>query len=364
VLAELTARSAADAVLQSNLDGEAVTREANDVALQSSINQEEADRVVAVNAEATLRGLADDVILSNLDAEAAARLSNDNTLQSNLDSEVGNRISAVDAEATARTDADNLLSASINTEKNRAIQDVLVQKNRIDAILSGSDLNLDQLTELVNAYTTSDSNILAQIGLINSTIVAIQTQLDGTDTALNTLLANIEIGPAPVLTPIFTVENGLSDNSLTYNSFVGATPKEAFKMFDGRYNKTPDNPVDSWTSQAKQNIIVDGVTVNAHYNMANLSNKSPVVIKAFQVWSSTYAPPTHFYIVGSNTQTEWTKLYEEADVSYTVTEHGRNHTGVVMIDNSNHYDYFGIVILSATNESNASVSELRLFESA
>ena len=57
---------------------------------------------------------------------------------------------------------------------------------------------MNQLKELVDAYTTSDSDILAQIGLINTNINNIQTQLDGTDTALNTLLANIEVAaPTP-----------------------------------------------------------------------------------------------------------------------------------------------------------------------
>ncbi len=40
------------------------------------------------------------------------------------------------------------------------------ERSRIDALLAGTTIDLNQLQELVTAYTTSDASILAQIALL------------------------------------------------------------------------------------------------------------------------------------------------------------------------------------------------------
>ena len=195
---EIGARSAADTVLQTNVDSEAVTREANDVILQANIDNtytktETGDRLF-------VKANKSDVYTKD---ETYTKQETGNrifvkTNKTELESEVASRISAVSGEATARSDADNALATSLNTKTLARLAEVAAERSRIDALLEGTGVNLNQLKELVDAYTTSDSDILAQIGVINTNISNIQTQLDGTDTALNTLLANIEVAaPTP-----------------------------------------------------------------------------------------------------------------------------------------------------------------------
>ena len=203
--AELTARSAADAVLQSNLDAEANTRATDDATLQTAIQQEQKDRTEAVLNEADARVAADATLQSNIDAERDLRIEDDEVLQTNITNEAQFRQHFDALEATARSDADNALAASVNAEKVARLAEVKVERERIDALLEGTGVDLNQLKELVTAYTTSDANILAQIGLINTNIAGIQAQLDGTDAALNTLIANIEAAGPAAPSPDYTI---------------------------------------------------------------------------------------------------------------------------------------------------------------
>ncbi len=91
--------TAADTVLQANIDAEAVTRAAADVTLQSNIDAEAVTRAAAdvtlqsnINAEATTRAAADTTLQSNINAEATTRAAADTTLQSNINSEAASRI--------------------------------------------------------------------------------------------------------------------------------------------------------------------------------------------------------------------------------------------------------------------------------
>ena len=197
--AELNARAAADAVLQSNLDTEESERKTADATLQANIDQEVLDRQTAVDDENTARVAGDTTLQSNLDAEAKSRADADVVLQQNIDTETANRITAVSDEATARADADNQLSVQITAEQTARLAEVDVERKRIDSILEGTSIDLNQLQELVTAYTTSDNNILAQIAAINTNITNVQSQLDGTNATLNTLIANIEATQAPVI---------------------------------------------------------------------------------------------------------------------------------------------------------------------
>ena len=200
VAAEASTRSGADAILQFNLDTESTARRDADTILQANIDQEVSDRTTAVTAEASARSSADITLQSKIDqevsdrqtavsTEASARSSADTILQSNINSE-----------ASARSTADETLSTKIVAEQTARLSEVAVERSRIDALLQGTSIDLNQLQELINAYTTSDNSILTQIGTISSSITTIQAQLNGTDNKLNALIADVTVTPAVVYT--------------------------------------------------------------------------------------------------------------------------------------------------------------------
>jgi hypothetical protein len=174
ITSEAKSRADADVVLQTNITAEASTRLTNDTTLQTNIT-----------AEATTRAAADTL-------EITARTTADGVLQTNITAEINARGLAVNNEITARTNADGVLQANIAAEQTRAMDEVKVERSRIDALLAGSSISLDSLLELVNAYTTSDTNILAQIAAMTATITGIQTSLSSTNTTVSTLLSTGE----------------------------------------------------------------------------------------------------------------------------------------------------------------------------
>ena len=99
---------------------------------------------------------------------------------------------SLDSETSARSSADSALSSLITAEETSRLAEVAVERARIDSLLDGTTVDLNQLSELVTAYQTSDTNILSQIANINTTIASIQSQLASTDTKLDTLLDNID----------------------------------------------------------------------------------------------------------------------------------------------------------------------------
>jgi hypothetical protein len=136
VSAEASARQAADAVLQGNVDAvasdladEADARSSADSALAQDIADEASARQTAVAgvasdlADETSRAtgaeaaLASDIsdLANDLASEATARAAADTTLQSNIDAEATARANAVTAEATARQAADAALTSSLQT---------------------------------------------------------------------------------------------------------------------------------------------------------------------------------------------------------------------------------------------------------
>ena len=352
VLAELNARSAADATLQSNIDAEAVSRVSGDAAVQAAVDQEVSDRQADVSAEESARTAADASLQSAIDSEAATRLSSDQTLQSSIDSETAARISAISSEATARSNADNTLSGSILAEQVARLAEVAAERARIDAILDGTDVDLNQLKELIVAYTTSDDNILSQISQINTTVAGIQSQLDGTDAALNTLIANIA---ATALIEIFTTANGLTDNTLvTHSSAWGA--QKGHKAFNGIYGE--DVETYGWESldgSHKQPLTIDGVSETGHYTYVDLSTVDSDPVKAFELWThGASARPRDFYIVGSNDGVNFTKLYDNSGVNVLTNEtpagadgETRVYSDVIDLGNSTVYSHVGIFVTSS-----------------
>ena len=193
-----------DELVVNSVAFESQTRESADNALQSAVDSEVASRIAAVGLEVANRSAADTVIQMNLDAETSARIASDSTMaatmttketniystittnknniETALASEVSDRTSSVSSEQSARESADSTLSGRIDQEATDRASAVTEQKLRIDALLSGTGVNLDQLQELVTAYTSLNTDALAQV----ATLLTAHTQLQADFTDLKT----------------------------------------------------------------------------------------------------------------------------------------------------------------------------------
>jgi hypothetical protein len=147
-------------VLTNDLAAETVRALAAEAAIQADVDANEADADAAISAEET-RALA---------AEAA--------IQADVDQNEADSDAAIQAEETRAMAAELVLTNDLATEEARALAAELVlqgnidvETGRIDALLAGSDIDLNTLLELVTAYELADTSIVASI-------VALQADVD------------------------------------------------------------------------------------------------------------------------------------------------------------------------------------------
>jgi len=160
--------------LQFNIDEEKSSRAATDINPSNRISDEVIGRENAISGSYnTLSGLVEEV-RSAVNSEIMDREWSVQQLENAISQMVSDRENALTAEQDARSAADEDLSGNIIAERNSRIEEVKVERERIDAMLSGSTIDLNQLHELVTAYQTSDNDILVQIGNITSSINLIQ----------------------------------------------------------------------------------------------------------------------------------------------------------------------------------------------
>ena len=255
--AETTARSAADAVFQSNLDTERDARIAGDLALQTELNTTQAgagleasgayaaptgsnylgsaislkdadfilDAQVKVNTDAIAANAASGS--AALTAETAARTAADTALQA-----------ALDAETTARTSADAALTASLATET--------AAREAADTALTAS-VNAE-----VTARTAADAALQASVDTINTKLGKIYFLYDGASAtshvvghALNQQFCNVTVVDAAtneVIIPQSIVFDSANQLTVTLNSalaikvvVMGIGPAYTFPPFPGGY---------------------------------------------------------------------------------------------------------------------------------
>jgi hypothetical protein len=108
----------------------------------------------------------------------------ENQLESELDTEVLNRKQAITTEQNTRQTAiDNL-----NTQLTNAINNETFERNlevnridgRIDHLLDGTDIDTDQLKEIIDAYSLADTNILSQIASLQERLTTIENRYNTT----------------------------------------------------------------------------------------------------------------------------------------------------------------------------------------
>lgn len=316
VTSEISARSAADSALQFNIDTESSARVSADSSLTTAIALETTNRGIAIASETALRVSGDALVQSNLTAEAATRLSQDNLLQVAVTAEQTARIAAVSAEASARSSADEILATSILTEKTRAQAEVNVERLRINSLLDGTTIDLNQLQELISAYSSADSSILTTIGNIQSTLFNIQAQLSGTDSKLNSLIEDIAItAAAAVMNEILANEYPQTSISTT-STLVKVSSRSdlasfAFNKLYGDFEETESSL--GWVSQVGgggqvgTNVIGLGV-MGKHWLQIDLEGADPITKFQLYVTQAQYEP-LEWIICGSNDELSFTKLY-------------------------------------------------------
>jgi len=188
LLAEQTARSASDGVLQFNIDEEKHDRQTGDSNLSTRLSAEISERQAAIKESLNISSSGISDVAGDLVTEISNRLQAVAALDLKLREEVGYLYNYVNAEQGARSVADEGLATNIVTERINRLAEVKAERDRIDAMLAGSDVDLNQLKELVTAYQTSDNDILTQIGSIATKINNIQSQLNGLEQVVTTLV--------------------------------------------------------------------------------------------------------------------------------------------------------------------------------
>ena len=161
-----TTASTASALVQSNLSSYQISNDASLAVVSQTVTTNKAITDASASSDAAARVQLQNDVETLITAEESSRISDVATLTSSLATEVSNRQSAISSEASARSSAD------------QAITDALaIESGRIDSILNGADVNLDQFAEVVANYSSLNTSALAQIASLNSTVVSIQAQL-------------------------------------------------------------------------------------------------------------------------------------------------------------------------------------------
>ena len=151
------------------MSNEVVAREAGDASLEAKIDADMSNEVVA-------REAADTSLATKIDAdvssEASLRVAGDQALTAKINSDVS-------SEASSRVAADATLQSNID-----------VEKGRIDAILSGASIDLDQFKEIVSFVEEvdleNDNALLAAVNSINTAISDEAAAREAGDTAVRT----------------------------------------------------------------------------------------------------------------------------------------------------------------------------------
>lgn len=187
ISAESVARAGADVVLQSNIDSEASLARSNEQANASLIGVETSNRVSAVQG---VQSSLDSYKTSNdasLATESATRISRDSAIEAKADSNTA----TITSNKTASDAKDAELDGKITQNKTDATAEVAVVQSDLDSykvsndavtaslqsqitnLLDSSPEHLNQLSELVADYNSSDSGLDARISQLEAQVQAL-----------------------------------------------------------------------------------------------------------------------------------------------------------------------------------------------
>lgn len=113
----------------------------------------------------------------------------ENEISNNLTTETTNRIQAVTNERNDRISSDNtnftILNTLITNEKNTRISDVQLLNTRLDDLLEGTTVDLDQLHEIIQAYTNADISILQTVSHTIDRLTTLENRFNSVFTDTN-----------------------------------------------------------------------------------------------------------------------------------------------------------------------------------
>ena len=214
---EVSARTEADTLLQSNIDNEVADRQAADSTLQSIID---AEKERAIIAESTLSTVIVDEISRAQEAETTLQSAINTEKDRAMDAE-SNLTDALSGEVTRAQQAESTLNDSLGAEVLRATE----KENRISAVIDGEVQNFS--TDKLTAGTYSSSlNKPSAINIHNSIFPA-------------GIIKSIEIPDANITSArhlSVKVVDGLSDTIVDYTSSNTSTTKWNFDKFIKKHN--------------------------------------------------------------------------------------------------------------------------------
>ncbi len=164
------------------------------VALADDLQQETIDRLAADAEEKTAREAA-------ITAEQVARDVAISLAQANLTTSINN-------ETAMRTAEDNAIRGEIG-----------VEKARIDMILQGTSIDLDELQELIQAYTQSDASLLQQINTLTASMTQAQNDIVANKALQDTLSSEVSTltstADFPLPPQVYSTWTYVNSNSFT-----------------------------------------------------------------------------------------------------------------------------------------------------
>lgn len=83
-------------------------------------------------------------------------------------------ILAAQADLIGAGQANNTVALALSDYQSSNNTALAVERARLDDLLASTNLDLDQLHEIITAYTTSDASMLAQITTMNGQLQALQ----------------------------------------------------------------------------------------------------------------------------------------------------------------------------------------------
>ena len=147
------------------------TNQENILDSSNRLNSEIVDRIA--------QGTALNALITNEIQRATLR---ENEINTNLNTEITNRTNAVDNERNNRITADNtnftILNTLITTEKNTRENDVQALNTRLDDLLEGTDIDMDQLHEIITAFRNADTQILQTVSDTIDRLTTLETRFD------------------------------------------------------------------------------------------------------------------------------------------------------------------------------------------
>lgn len=159
--------AAATAVVQTNLTAYQSSNNSSVATLNAIVVANKATSDTRHEFDATARAVIQTSMEALITTEKERAEGVEGVLTDTLATEVTNRTNAITSEATTRAAEDTDLKTQIDAVD-----------AKVDAILHGSDVNLDQFHEVVTAYQNLNTSAVEQIATLNTDLSALTARVD------------------------------------------------------------------------------------------------------------------------------------------------------------------------------------------